>query len=378
MADALKDKMKPDSPQDGGTRSVSVVVPTYEEVKSLPMLIDRLEGLRQVGWELELVIVDDDSRDGTVELIESLRHDWIRLKVRTEDRGLSTAVMEGLEDSTHECLIVMDADLSHPPESIPAFVKALDGDADFVIGSRYVPGGSTEDGWGVLRWVNSKVATVMARPFTRVKDPMSGFLGLHRKTWRDASDLDPVGYKIGLELIVKCRCRNVVEVPIHFSTRRQGESKLTLKVQRDYLLHILRLARWKYPERSSFIPFAIVGASGIGIYAGLLAVLGSLFGKMLGMDLVIVISILLTMCWNFTLDRKLAFWWSNEGKAAVQLLGFIAICAVPVLVNFWVTRTFAVEDQMATPLAGVIGAAIGSALGILFNWGASRFFVFNR
>ncbi|MBG83138.1 MAG: dolichol monophosphate mannose synthase [Phycisphaerae bacterium] len=366
------------SPADGGTRSVSVIVPTYQEVGSLPALIERLDGLRQVGWDLELIIVDDDSRDGTLELIEGLSHDWIQLKVRTEDRGLSTAVMAGLDDASHELLIVMDADLSHPPESIPAFVQSLDAGADFVIGSRYVPGGSTEDGWGVLRWINSKVATVMARPFTKVKDPMSGFLGLHRSTWRGASDLDPVGYKIGLELIVKCRCGNVMEVPIHFSTRRAGESKLTLKVQRDYLVHILRLARWKYPERSSFIPFAIVGASGIGIYAGLLAVLGGLFGNLLGMDLVIVISILLTMCWNFTLDRKLAFWWAKEGQAGLQLLGFIAICAIPVLVNFWVTRTFAVEDQMATPLAGVIGAAIGSALGILFNWGASRFFVFNR
>ena len=378
MADASKQMMTVDPPADGATRSVSVVVPTYQEVESLPALIERLDGLRRVGWDLELIVVDDDSCDGTVELIESMSTDWIRLVVRTEDRGLSTAVMSGLAEANHDCLIVMDADLSHPPESIPAFVKALDAGADFVIGSRYVPGGSTEDGWGVLRWVNSKVATIMARPFTKVKDPMSGFLGLHASTWRAASDLDPVGYKIGLELIVKCRCRHVVEVPIHFSTRRQGESKLTLKVQRDYLLHILRLARWKYPERASFVPFAIVGASGIGVYAALLAILGGLLGNLIGMDLVIVASILLTMCWNFVLDRKLAFWWAREGRAGLQLLGFIAVCAVPVLVNFWITRTFATEDQMATPLAGVIGASIGSALGILFNWGVSRFFVFNR
>lgn len=378
MATDQTQKRMAEPPVEGGTGSVSIIVPTYQEVKSLPALVDRLEGLKRAGWDLELIIVDDDSQDGTVELVESMHHDWIRLMVRSEDRGLSTAVMTGLDEASHECLVVMDADLSHPPESIPAFIKALDNGADFVIGSRYVRGGSTEDGWGVLRWVNSKVATVMARPFTRVKDPMSGFLGLHKKTWCGAMDLDPVGYKIGLELVVKCRCENVVEVPIHFSTRRHGESKLTLKVQRDYLLHILRLARWKYPERSSFIPFAIVGASGIGIYAGLLAVFGGVFGGLLGMDLVIVLSILLTMCWNFTLDRKLAFWWAKEGQAGLQLLGFIAICAVPVVVNFWVTRTFAVDDQMSTPLAGVIGAAIGSALGILFNWGVSRFFVFNR
>ena len=371
------DKLTVEPPKKGGSNAVSVIVPTYQEVQSLPPLIDRLASLRSSGWEVELVIVDDDSQDGTTSLIKTMDHDWIRLLVRTHERGLSTAVMAGLDEASHECLIVMDADLSHPPESIPEFVAALDDGADFVIGSRYVSGGSTEDGWGVLRWVNSKVATVMARPFTKVKDPMSGFLGLHRQTWRAAEALDPIGYKIGLELIVKCRCRHVVEVPIHFSTRRHGESKLTLGVQRDYLLHILRLARWKYPERSSFIPFAIVGASGIGIYAALLAILGNVFGDLIGMDLVIIASILLTMCWNFALDRKLAFWWA-KGRAWLQLLGFVLVCAVPVLVNFWVTRTFAYEDNMATPLAGVIGAAIGSALGILFNWGASRLFIFSR
>ena len=97
------------------------------------------------------------------------------------------------------------------------------------------------------------------------------------------------------------------------------------------------------------------------IFAALLAILGGLLGNLIGMDLVIVASILLTMCWNFVLDRKLAFWWAREGRAGLQLLGFIAVCAVPVLVNFWITRTFATEDQMATPLAGVIGASIGSA-----------------
>ncbi|MCH2154237.1 MAG: polyprenol monophosphomannose synthase, partial [Phycisphaerales bacterium] len=287
---------RPQGPESGGSTSVSIIVPTYQEVDSLPPLIERLAALKSAGWNLELLIVDDNSADGTVELVDRLGHDWIRLIVRTEDRGLSTAVIRGLTEASHEIMVVMDADLSHPPEVIPEFVKALDGDADFVVGSRYVPGGSTEDGWGVLRWVNSKVATLMARPFTRVKDPMSGFLGLHKSTFESCADLDPIGYKIGLELIVKGRCESVVEVPIHFSTRQHGESKLTLKVQRDYLRHILRLARWKYPERSSFVPFAVVGAMGIGVYVGLLALLEAVLGSVLGSNLVIVLAIALTMC----------------------------------------------------------------------------------
>ena len=362
----------------GGSASVTIIVPTYQEVDSLPPLIERLGALRSAGWDLELLIVDDDSADGTIELIDDLQEEWIRLIVRTEDRGLSTAVMRGLAEASHDLLVVMDADLSHPPEVIPDFVKALDGDADFVVGSRYVPGGSTEDGWGVLRWVNSKVATFMARPFTRVKDPMSGFLGLHKSTFESCDELDPIGYKIGLELIVKGRCTSVAEVPIHFSTRQHGQSKLTLKVQRDYLRHILRLARWKYPERSSFVPFAVVGALGIGVYVGLLALFEAVLGSVLGSNLIIVLAIGLTMCFNFVLDRKLAFWWAPSGQAGRQFLGFVLVCSIPVIANFFVTRYFAVDDDMATPLAGVIGAAVASALSLFFNWGCSRFFVFNR
>ncbi|MAT80809.1 MAG: hypothetical protein CMJ29_04080 [Phycisphaerae bacterium] len=365
-------------PSGEGRRSVSIIVPTYQEGESLPPLIERLDRLRSAGWDLEVLIVDDNSRDGTEEFIESLEAAWIRLIVRQDDRGLSTAVMKGLEEASHDLLVVMDADLSHPPESIPAFVEALSDGAEFVIGSRYVPGGSTEDGWGYLRWVNSKVATVMARPFTRVKDPMSGFLGLRRDTWLRAEDLDPIGYKIGLELIVKCRCTKVAEVPIHFSTRRHGESKLTLKVQKDYLKHIIRLARWKYPERSSFIPFAVVGAMGIGVYVALLAVLVPLLSSVMGKPWIIAIAILLTMCFNFILDRKLAFWWAGKERVATQFVGFVAICTVPVLVNFWVTTSFSADDQMVTPLAGMIGAAVGSVLGVLFNWSVSRLLLFSR
>ncbi|MDP7574381.1 MAG: polyprenol monophosphomannose synthase, partial [Phycisphaerales bacterium] len=198
---------------------VSIIVPTYQEADALGPLIERIGAVRDGGLDLEVIIVDDNSQDGTEELIASIGLPWVRLITRTEDRGLSSAVLCGLAEANGRVLVVMDADLSHPPEVIPDFIAALDGGADFVVGSRYVPGGSTEDGWGVLRWINSKIATWMARPFTTVRDPMSGFLGFRRETWASAVDLDPVGYKIGLELIVKCRCRHVTEVPIHFSTR---------------------------------------------------------------------------------------------------------------------------------------------------------------
>src|SRR5262245_21881869 len=156
--------------------SVSIVVPTYKEVDSLPLLLARIDELRnRLHLDCEVLIMDDDSKDGTTELIASKALPWVRLVVRPSNRGLSPAVVDGLKLASKEYLVVMDADLSHPPERIPDMIRALQNGSEFVIGSRYVPGASTDENWGVLRWLNSKVATMMARPFTRVADPMSGF-----------------------------------------------------------------------------------------------------------------------------------------------------------------------------------------------------------
>jgi dolichol-phosphate mannosyltransferase len=227
--------------------TVTVVVPTLREVENIVPLVRRLEALRtRTRLDLELLLMDDDSRDGIVELVESLKTDWVRLIVRTDNPGLSLAVLDGLRRSVRDVLVVMDADLSHPPEKIPEMLDALNAGADLVVGSRFVEGGSTDDTWGVFRWVNSRVAMLLAIPLTNLKDPMSGFFALRRSTFTAGRDFNPVGYKIGLELIVKCRCRRVVEIPIYFSNRYRGSSKLTLKEQLRYLRHIGRLYAHKY------------------------------------------------------------------------------------------------------------------------------------
>lgn len=228
------------------TPTVSIVVPTFREAESLPSLIERVNRLRQqAGLELELLIVDDDSRDGTEALMAARTEPWLQLFVRTEDRGLSQAVLFGLRKARGELLVVMDADLSHPPEVIPEMLAALRAGADFVLGSRYVAGGTTAEGWGLFRFLNSKVATYLARPLTSVSDPMSGFFALPRSVFERAEEPSPLGYKIGLELLVRCRCRNVREIPIHFSNREHGESKLTLHQQLLYVRHLARLYRFR-------------------------------------------------------------------------------------------------------------------------------------
>ena len=233
--------------QRRSTRSVSVIVPTYKEVENLPLLSERLDQVRQKHHlSLELLIMDDDSQDGTEELVSSIDKDWITLVVRKNERGLSKAVVEGLKLARGDVFVVMDADLSHPPEKIPEMLAELEKGADFVMGSRYVTGGLTGVSWGLFRWLNSRVATILARPLTSVKDPMSGFFALPRTTFESACDLNPIGYKIGLELMVKCNLFCIEEIPIHFENRQFGESKLTLTEQKRYLQHLWRLFIYKY------------------------------------------------------------------------------------------------------------------------------------
>lgn len=228
---------------------VSIVVPTFHEAKNVPELLRRIDSaLREDGLTYEVILVDDNSRDGIESVCSDLSSQFpVRLIVRTSERGLSSAVVTGLKAAIGNTFVVMDADLSHPPESISELVAALANPAnDFVIGSRYVKGGSTEEGWGLFRYLNSRLATMLAMPLTSVHDPMAGFFALRRETFEAADQINAIGYKIGLELLVKCNCRGVMEVPIRFANRKHGESKLSFREQINYLRHLRRLYAYRF------------------------------------------------------------------------------------------------------------------------------------
>lgn len=264
-------------------REVSVVVPAMNEAKNFPRLLARIDKA-MAGRSYEVIIVDDDSRDDTAEVCESLARKYpLRLVIRHRAAdGLSGAVLHGMGISLGEKIVVMDADLQHPPEKIPALLAAIEsGQADFALGSRYVEGGTTERDWGAFRRLNSRVATWLAKPFAGgTRDPMSGFFALSRETYRHASRLTPVGYKIALELMCKCRVRRVVEVPIHFADRVAGESKLSLRQQLRYLRHLARLYAFRYP-RTMLLGKAAIGATG-----------GLIFGQLTNPSLAVVMSVM--------------------------------------------------------------------------------------
>jgi dolichol-phosphate mannosyltransferase len=217
-------------------------VPTFQEAANAPQLIARIAAVcSAANIAPELIIVDDDSRDG-IDHIAPRAAPWARVIVRTGQRGLASAALLGMHSAAHDTIIVMDADLSHPPEAIPALLAALDSGAEIAVASRFAPGGSTDAEWTPARRVNSAIATLLARPFTRLRDPMSGFFALSTPVLRRAGHLDPIGYKIALEIIVRARCTRIAEVPIHFTERRAGHSKLSIRVRLEYLRHLLRLA----------------------------------------------------------------------------------------------------------------------------------------
>jgi dolichol-phosphate mannosyltransferase len=215
------------------------------------------------GRRYELIIVDDSSADDTIAVCARLAERFpLRLIVREKPKdGLSGAVLRGMSDGHGQTFVVMDADLQHPPQRIGALLDALDGGADFVIGSRYVPGGSTAQRWGWFRRLNSSAATLLARPFAgTTHDPMSGFFALRRSTYDSADRLTPLGYKIALELMCKTRVKNVQEIPIHFGPRGHGRSKLTLTQQFRYLEHLSRLYDFTFPRASPVVKFLIATA----------------------------------------------------------------------------------------------------------------------
>jgi dolichol-phosphate mannosyltransferase len=322
--------------------------------------------------ELELILADDNSRDGTEEAVANAGKPWVRLLVRTTDRGLSPAVLDGLRAATHDTFVVMDADLSHPPEKVPELLAALEGGADFAIGSRYAPGGTTDAEWGLFRWLNSKVATVLARPLTSVRDPMSGYFALRRSTLERARELNPIGYKIGLELLVKCGCGRVAEVPIHFADRTVGESKLSLKEQLKYLQHLRRLLIFKYPNWSYLLQFAAVGLSGTFVN---LAVLTLLVWACVPDAAALAGGVLVSFLGNFWLNRRFTFSYARQGPLLAQFAGFAGASALGLITNYAVALGFR-QHFPVIPIQ--VAAMVGILAGMGLNYVMSRYLVFRK
>lgn len=256
---------------------VSIVVPTYNEKENIPELLKKIESVVGLNHVYEVIVVDDSSPDGTYDKTREMSEKYLVKAIKRENgKGLATAVLRGVEESSSDTIVVMDA--QHPPEKIPELVSEIDKGKDIAIGSRFVEGGSVGD-FGLFRNIISRGADLLARTVfedvRNVKDIQSGFFAFKKNILNNSKDFNPVGYKILLELLVMGNHGEVSEVGYEFGERKSGESKLGIVSILDYLQHLWSLA-WRKGEISRFIKFCIVGGTGALVNLGLTYSLTSL------------------------------------------------------------------------------------------------------
>lgn len=244
-------------------RQFSIIIPTLNEAENVVPLLQHISKVSKSNkLKPQVIFVDDGSRDGTRQHIDNYSGELEVLLLKHDpDRGLAGAVLAGAEVALHQLIIVMDADLSHPPAAIPALLAPLQkGTHDMVIGSRYVAGGAIPD-WPKSRLIASRLASIPARLLTSVKDPLAGFFAVRRGL---LISIDPqiAGFKIGLEIVAAATGCRVLEVPIVFQDRQRGASKANLSVLVQYLEQLWRLFRKNHcPENIGLIlGFTLVAA----------------------------------------------------------------------------------------------------------------------
>jgi len=234
-------------------RDLTVILPTFNEDENIGNITTEILRIFQVEKiDGELLVVDDDSQDKTIEIMQSFetRYDNVRLIIRKSDHGLSQSVVEGLGHADADIILVMDADFSHPLDLIKVLFHHIREGNDLVIGSRYLKGGSIKK-WPLKRKILSFGATILGRfLYPPVTDPVSGFFAI-KKQVVDTAILKPRGYKILLEIIGKGNWDKFSEIPYEFSDRDKGKSKLTFKIIVLYVLQFTDIVQFTFSTKNN-------------------------------------------------------------------------------------------------------------------------------
>lgn len=350
---------------------ITVIVPTFNESDSVGRLVERIEVVaRQAGWldDFELLFVDDSDDDTPEKLAElSRRHAFVRYIHRMGGRGLGTAVVEGFRNAAGEYLVVMDADLQHPPELLPRIIERLERDTDVVVPSRFVSGGS--DGglawWRKLvSWTARWLGRLAIRRLRGVSDCTGGYFGIRREVITHA-ELRPVGWKILIEVLVQGQYETLHEIPYRFVARAAGESKMSLMEQWNYVRHLVRLVG-RSPEDRRFYLFCFVGF--LGTIVNLLAMAFLVYVcRVPSVDASILAS-LVAMTHNFLWNDRVT--WRGHAHAAwkriVQVPVFVGIS----LVSVGITAVFvdmAARIRFPELVAQCIGIVVATVWSFIAN-----------
>ena len=363
-----------------GLLRVSIVLPTYNERGNIEALLRQLLSLQE-QFDLELLVVDDDSTDGTGELVRQLARErpQLRLIRRIGRSGLASAIKEGLLDATGDVAVVMDSDGQHEPASVLQAITTLQSEGlDLVIGSRFHPEaqihGLSERRETGSNWANASARFSLPGRYRDLSDYMSGFFALK---------LDPLlpliravdvnGFKFLYELLAVSRGRlRVAEVPLQFQARSYGSSKLDLAIFWDFLISILHsLSLRLLPRRA--ISFALVGASGVAVQLLTTQLLMALAGLAFGQAL--PVAVIAAASSNYLINNALTFRFQRLiGLALVKgLLKFLLVASLPVLANVGLASayySFVARDTFWAQLAGILVVFV-------WNYAASSRFVWN-
>jgi dolichol-phosphate mannosyltransferase len=353
---------------------ISIIVPTYNESGNIAELVRRIgETLAGVDWEV--IVVDDDSTDGTADIVNDIarRDHRVRCIQRIGRRGLSSACIEGFLSSSAPYLAVIDGDLQHDETVLADMLEKLrSGDFDVVVGSRYVPGGGVGD-WDERRAQLSKLSTVLAKKTLHVvlSDPMSGFFALRRDVVHGVvRELSGVGFKILLDIFATTPAPlRVCELPYEFRARQAGESKVDGMVALDFLTLLLQKRVGRFiPSR--FIYFSLVGGTGVVVHLAVLSIAYQMFALPFwaGQSLATIAA----MVGNFTLNNLITYrdqrlsgiaWWRG-------LLLFSLACSVGAIANVGVASYIFVGGigWLPSALAGIV-------VGTVWNYATTAFYV---
>ncbi|MDF5708373.1 MAG: glycosyltransferase [Nostoc sp. S4] len=381
----LKISELPRSGIDGGSEYIllSLVIPTYEErnnvkniVKILSLILDE-----SIPGKYELIIVDDDSPDGTWEIAQSLTTEYAQLRVmrRQQERGLSSAVIRGWQSATGSVLGVIDGDLQHPPEVLMQLLRSIEQGADLAVASRHVEGGGVSS-WSVIRRLLSRGAQllgliILPGVLGRVSDPMSGYFMVRRSAIANAI-LNPVGYKILLEVIGRGKVNQLTEVGYVFCERKEGESKVTWKQYIDYIHHLVRLrlstgrvGRFKKKVNfpfGRFMRFGLVGLSGVFVDMAVLYLLSDpttlawplTRSKIIAGEIAILNNFFWNDAWTFADVSARQQEWHQRGK---RFLKFNTICLAGLVLNVLVLNlvfNFLIPNRYIANLIAIAVATI--------------------
>jgi len=367
----------------GRGTQVSIIIPTYNESQNILKILKSIGDILPKNILAEAIVVDDNSPDGTGKIVENYLKEFKKITGytidvihRTAKKGLSSAILNGIQQAKGDTIVVMDSDFSHPPQIIPRMLDALRKyRCDIVVASRYVNGGKIS-GWPLKRKLLSKLATVIAKKGLGVStlDPMSGFFAFKRPIIKGLK-FDAIGFKMLLEILVKTKGVKVWEIPYTFTDRQFGSSKVTLSTAIDYAKSVWRLYRFGKSERkqekrpsvrflSKAARFYTVGASGLGInflmsllFAGGVSDMWYLHANIIGIIASITTNFVLNKYWTFE-DKDF-----STKKTLSQYGKFVGFSSLGALVQLGMVFSLVEASQIAYPIAltlAVFTAAFGN------------------